>query len=656
MKPHAFVAMPFGQKEDSKGNIIDFNSIYDTFIKPAVKAAGFDVFRADEEHRAGEIRKDMFMELLISDLVVVDLTIENSNVWYELGVRQALRARGVVLIYGSGAKKAFDVYTDRKLRYSIKDGQVDTDTLKQDIINLTTVIKETTSSWSGRKSSPVFDLLPNLQEPDWKSQRLGNINEYWEKYDNLLDKIKLARKSDKIGNMLILAEEIPVSAFRADTRIEIGYQLTQLEKFDFALEQIERGLEYEPKHKRGLRLKGLCLQRLALEKKDGYSFSLTRQHYRNVFEIYPKDSEILALYGRVYKDEWVESWKNEKIPKEQWRDEAKYESALLSASIHEYLKGYKYDITHYFSGINALSLMVLHDDLTGTDKYKYRINKIASTVKLAAKSEYKFWSLITLGDWEVLFGTPQSVENAYKRALTKSGRDWLKINSCLTQLKMYEDLGFNPDNVTIAIETLERKMKKYHIEKEENAFQPRKVFLFSGHMVDTKDRKEPRFPEKKSKIAGEKILKALKDLGATNEDMALTQGACGGDILFTEACQSLGVKVMWLQPFEEPTFLEKSVKPCEGWKERYDVCKETIKIRSAPKELGEIPKDIESINPYERCNRWLLYTALSYGIEKVNFVTLWDGKGGDGPGGTGHMYKEVKHKTGNVTWIKVDEL
>jgi hypothetical protein len=47
---------------------------------------------------------------------------------------------------------------------------------------------------------------------------------------------------------------------------------------------------------------------------------------------------------------------------------------------------------------------------------------------------------------------------------------------------------------------------------------------------------------------------------------------------------------------------------------------------------------------------------LSYGIEKVNFITLWDGKGGDCPGGTSHMYKEVKHKTGNVTWIHVDEL
>ena len=97
MKLHAFVAMPFGIKPGSDGKAIDFNRIYDEYIKPALEAAGLEVFRADEESRAGDIRTDMFQELLIADLVVVDLTIDNPNVWYELGVRHALRSRGVVL-------------------------------------------------------------------------------------------------------------------------------------------------------------------------------------------------------------------------------------------------------------------------------------------------------------------------------------------------------------------------------------------------------------------------------------------------------------------------------------------------------------------------------------------------------------------------------
>jgi hypothetical protein len=83
MKPHAFVPMPFGVKTDSQGAEIDFNRVYVELIKPSPEAADLEVFRAGEEECAGDIRTDMFQELLIADLVVADLTLDNPNVWYE---------------------------------------------------------------------------------------------------------------------------------------------------------------------------------------------------------------------------------------------------------------------------------------------------------------------------------------------------------------------------------------------------------------------------------------------------------------------------------------------------------------------------------------------------------------------------------------------
>jgi hypothetical protein len=85
--------MPFGSKLGPDGVEIDFNRVYNEYIRPALELAGLESFRADEEIRAGHIIADMFQELLMADLVVADLTIENPNVWYELGVRHALRAR-----------------------------------------------------------------------------------------------------------------------------------------------------------------------------------------------------------------------------------------------------------------------------------------------------------------------------------------------------------------------------------------------------------------------------------------------------------------------------------------------------------------------------------------------------------------------------------
>jgi hypothetical protein len=123
MKPHVFVAMPFGAKPGHDGQLIDFNLVYKEYIKPALEAAGLEVFRADEERRAGDIIIGMFQELLLADLVVADLTIDNPNVWYELGVRHALRARGVILVQGSRPNNPFDSYAQRRLFYNVQDGR-----------------------------------------------------------------------------------------------------------------------------------------------------------------------------------------------------------------------------------------------------------------------------------------------------------------------------------------------------------------------------------------------------------------------------------------------------------------------------------------------------------------------------------------------------
>ena len=200
-----------------------------------------EAFRADEEVRAGDIRTDMFQELLVADLVVVDISIDNPNVWYELGVRHALRARGVVLVSGGQVPSAFDLYTDRKLRYSLKDGAPDPATVEGDKDALTEMVKATMESWHGRKVSPVYNLMPNLQEPDWKWLRIGDVREFWEQYEEWENRLDLARRAGRIGDVLVLAEEAPVAAFRAEAWIKAGEALRKAERFRFALEHLERG-------------------------------------------------------------------------------------------------------------------------------------------------------------------------------------------------------------------------------------------------------------------------------------------------------------------------------------------------------------------------------------------------------------------------------
>ena len=70
-------------------------------------------------------------------------------------------------------------------------------------------------------------------------------------------------------------------------------------------------------------------------------------------------------------------------------------------------------------------------------------------------------------------------------------------------------------------------------------------------------------------------------------------------------------------------------------------------------ELGPIA---EGEDAYERNNRWMLDSALRFGADKVDFVCLWNGEGGDGPGGTRHMMDEVRHQGGRTRWLDTNKL
>jgi hypothetical protein len=194
------------------------------------------------------------------------------------------------------------------------------------------------------------------------------------------------------------------------------------------------------------------------------------------------------------------------------------------------------------------------------------------------------------------------------------------------------------------------------LKKFKPPFEPRYVFLFSGHMVDAPGRSEPRFPPNKEKIAAKEIAKKLGELDAGSKDLALCGGACGGDLLFAEACLKLDVHLQIRIPFDEPTFLKNSVTFAGGgWRDRYYAVKNNklTTLFVMPEEFGPTPP---KVNPYEQSNLWQLYTALSMGAEKVRFICLWDGKGGNGPGGTNHMHDEVLKRSGKVYVIDTNKL
>ena len=185
------------------------------------------------------------------------------------------------------------------------------------------------------------------------------------------------------------------------------------------------------------------------------------------------------------------------------------------------------------------------------------------------------------------------------------------------------------------------------------SWQPRFVLLFSGHMVDTPDRDPPRFPNEKSPLVSAAIRNKLAELGANAADLGICGGACGGDLLFAQRCLDRDMAVHLYLPFEEPLFLEKSVNFAgDEWIQRYSRVKADAKtsLNVMTDELA--PDD----NPYARNNMRMLNDAAAFGMDRLRFIALWDGKAGDGPGGTKHMIETVRKNHGQVWILNINQI
>ena len=149
---HAFIVRPFGIKKD-----IDFDRVEQELIRPALAALNIFGGTTGKFIQQGNIRTDMFEQLLIADLVVADISIHNANAFYELGIRHAFRDQRTFLIRAEGDEVPFDLKTDRYMPYDAANPSAK-------LPDLIEALKATLDSH--KQDSPVFQLLPGLKPAD----------------------------------------------------------------------------------------------------------------------------------------------------------------------------------------------------------------------------------------------------------------------------------------------------------------------------------------------------------------------------------------------------------------------------------------------------------------------------------------------------------
>ena len=106
-KPRAFVIMPFTSQLDFVHSVIE----------KTVDRYGIECVRADQIAISRPVMDDVKTQIAEADLVIVDFTGKNPNVYYEAGLADAWKKDWIVLAQSS-EDMTFDVRHIRSIRYS----------------------------------------------------------------------------------------------------------------------------------------------------------------------------------------------------------------------------------------------------------------------------------------------------------------------------------------------------------------------------------------------------------------------------------------------------------------------------------------------------------------------------------------------------------
>ena len=683
MQPRVFVVMPFGPKEaqpasppsaDNPGKpaiTIDFTLVYERLLKPALTRAGCVPFRADEEEAAGDIRTDMYYELVTADVIVADISILNANVFYELGVRHGVAPRGVFMVHGGWAKRPFDVAPDRTFDYDGKlflaeEMAVEETWRKRvdaEVGRLATALQGAIQADRTTIGSPVYSQLVGLKPADWTNLQTARAKYFGEVFADWKGRVEVAKLNGCPGDILTLADEAPTRFHRIKLLWSAADALCSMHRFDAARSVLTELLAVDPEHRDGLTRLGLVLGRLDL-------INEAKVHMSQVVEKFQHDTEAHGILGRVYKDLWRLQWKSMTTLEER-QLQAVAGSNYIAAAIRIYDQAArkKFD---YYTGINVVSFVKLLDFLKvatsdqPVDCGITDVDELANVVRFSARNtlisagldnQDAVWAGATLGELELVAGNKAKARTLYRNAANHPATTFFSVTSMLDQVYLFENLGFQLEVVAEVKQVLEQRQTALEetiggLKKSTPRFG--KVAIGSGHMIDKPDRPKERFPARKEAAVRERIAAQLDEWKIGPGDLAICGGARGTDILFGELCVERGVELWLLLALPENEFLEESVRlPDSKWESRYFELRDRTGVRLF-KQADRLKAPPKGTSVFARNNLWMVNTARVEVNDLKNLYALlvWDElPTGDGPGGTADCAERVKRLGGRIKII-----
>lgn len=661
-RPRAFVVMPYGRKPagapGQPQQVVDFDAVYAQLLAPALSAAGWEPFRADQEPGAGDVRTDLYFELVTAELVVVDVSAPSPNVFYELGVRHGVAARGVLTVHGGFGERPFDVAPDRTIPYDgrlFRDATSPPDALGQEVRRLADRVRQALAVDGERTASPLYKELTGLVPPE--SHRItGGRGRYRDV--ELLEwrgRLRAAEVADLPGDVLTLAQDAPDRRRARELALAAARALEDLGRFGTAREVLEDLAGSAPDDAAVLLELGQVLGRLGLA-------AQAERRLVQAAAVSSGEPASHALRGRLAKDRWRLAWRAVPEPAER-RALAARRCALAEEALLAYGDALRCDLASHYSAVNVLGLAALLAHL-GADVPPLPLgtwDEVAVLAALSARAALpepragapdeggaggpdRAWPYASLGEVALLRGDDREAVRCYRRAVAAARGSRFHLESMAGQLRTYADLGLRQDLAQAVVEELEQELPP-------TVPAYRRVVVGAGHMLDAPDRPHPRFPREREPAVAREVLAVLVEEGVGPGDLVLTSGACGADMLIAEAGLGLGAHVRLLLPLPAEQVAQRSLAGWRGELEpRLWALLERCEVREQSRELGRPPAGTDA---YERANVWCLSTArVEAGDTRPLALVVWDGSdAADGRGGTAHFVHQARRLGARVRTV-----
>ena len=395
-----FVAMPYGiriapldYEELGSPRKIDFDAVWKEVLQPAVPA-GFDIKRADELRQPGLIDR-MYNEWLFdADIVLADLTFSNPNVYYELGIRQALSKKGTVLVACKGTNLPFDV----RNQYVIYYDYFAMPTLRAFQLELGQAIE---NACIQDLDSPVHVFLPGLvvrryrgeKPPEVKVQELTEriqeletaIERSQDEEERLLDKVREATTGHRLLSLHHLISTRDIKSVHVLEQLAI--RLRDVGYFDEALGTLNRALKIHPDDPELLREIGFVCR-----KKGPSYYSQAENYMEQALQLNDHDSELHGMLGGLF------------------RRRGEYERALA-----EYRRAHELQPDDLYP---LVTVGAMCGALGKVEEAKDWYQKVQATCeKLISEMRADHWAYLCLGEANVALGNLEAANAAYRKAI-----------------------------------------------------------------------------------------------------------------------------------------------------------------------------------------------------------------------------------------------